>query len=151
MEADDYFAINGLIQRYLMLVDRGNFDGVGQLFAMADIVYTGPGETISKDPIAISELMKSFVKLYDNIPMTLHQSGNISIEPRGAHKAVSTSTAVVFQALPDLPLQPIAIADSDDEFEKIDGKWRFYRRAIGMQLVGDLSKHLQRDSGGGGN
>lgn len=158
MEADDYFAINGLIQRYLMLVDRGDFHGVGQLFSEADVIYTGPGHTISKNPQTITDLMESFVRIYDGTPGTLHQSGNISIDAlgeniAGENIAASTSTAVVFQALPDLPLQVIATADYDDEFVKTNGQWSFTRRTIGMRLIGNLSKHLKRDpkSEDGGN
>ncbi|MNT87133.1 hypothetical protein D3C72_2275060 [compost metagenome] len=49
----------------------------------------------------------------------------------------------MLQGTSDLPLQPIATGRYHDEFERIDGVWRFTFRDYSMlDVVGDLSRHL---------
>jgi len=42
---------------------------------------------------------------------------------------------------PDFPLQPIFIGHYYDSFEKATSGWRFVRREISPDLIGDLSFH----------
>ncbi|MGW0632590.1 nuclear transport factor 2 family protein [Streptomyces sp. NPDC002758] len=58
--------------------------------------------------------------------------------------AVSRSYVTVLQALPDLPLQPIAGGRYHDRFEWRDGQWRFVERRVRINLVGDVSRHLRQ-------
>ena len=48
----------------------------------------------------------------------------------------------VFQKAGDEPLRPIINGHYRDEFEKVDGEWRFSRRHMGVDHIGDLSLHL---------
>ncbi len=50
----------------------------------------------------------------------------------------------VLQAVPGLPLQPILAGQYHDEFEQVDGDWRFTDRLILPDLLGDLSRHMRR-------
>jgi hypothetical protein len=65
----------------------------------------------------------------------------IDVDPSG-EKATAQSYITVFQAvLPDFPLQAIFIGHYYDSFEKAASGWRFVRREISPDLIGDLSFH----------
>ena len=49
----------------------------------------------------------------------------------------------MLQATDGVPLQPIIAGRYEDEFEKVDGTWRFSERIIHPDLHGDLSKHMR--------
>ena len=40
------------------------------------------------------------------------------------------------------PDQPIINGHYRDEFAKVDGEWRYTRRHMGVDHLGDLSRHL---------
>ena len=52
---------------------------------------------------------------------------------------------VVFQATDELPFQPIVGGRYDDRFERVDGTWRFARRLVHVDQIGDMSEHLTFD------
>ena len=60
-----------------------------------------------------------------------------------AGTAVSRAYFTVLQALPGLPLQPIASGRYRDRFERRDEQWRFAERRVRVDLVGDVSHHLR--------
>ena len=144
MLADDYFAIQNLIFRYCLLVDSADFEGVGALFGRADLNYDMGSPTYHRDPAAIIQSLRNAVKLYaDNgSPHTRHVCTNVIIEPDGGRAARAESSVIVFQATPDLPLQPIIGGRYHDRFAKTDGAWHFTERRFAADLMGDLSAHL---------
>jgi hypothetical protein len=65
----------------------------------------------------------------------------IDIDESG-EKARAQSYITVFQTIPpDFPLQAIFIGHYYDNFEKVASAWRFARREISPDLLGDLSFH----------
>ena len=48
----------------------------------------------------------------------------------------------MLQQTDEVPLQPIVAGRYHDEFDRVDDQWRFARRTMFVDLVGDLSKHL---------
>ena len=83
------------------------------------------------------------VVLYDGKPQTKHVMSNetIDVDPDGKSASAQCYIAV-YQALPpDFPLQPIFMGHYFDSFEKVGGEWRFKRREISPDLIGDLSRH----------
>ncbi|NEW69214.1 nuclear transport factor 2 family protein [Streptomyces rhizosphaericus] len=136
-------AIENLIARYAELVDDGDFAGLGTL--LADATFTGSGEPVSGRE-AIEEMFKETLIVYaDGTPRTHHVTTNVAIEvDEQANTAVSRSYVTVFQALPDLPLQPIAAGRYHDRFERRDGQWRFAERRVRINLIGDVSRHAHR-------
>ncbi|MGW4078069.1 nuclear transport factor 2 family protein [Streptomyces asiaticus] len=136
-------AIENLIARYAELVDDGDFAGLGTL--LADATFTGSGEPVSGRE-AIEEMFKETLIVYaDGTPRTHHVTTNVAIEvDEQANAAVSRSYVTVFQALPDLPLQPIAAGRYHDRFERRDGQWRFAERRVRINLIGDVSRHAHQ-------
>jgi 3-phenylpropionate/cinnamic acid dioxygenase small subunit len=144
MQADDYFAIQNLLFSYPFTLDRGDFDGVGELFRHAD-VYSGGQLMASKDPARVAAAFRDWVITYAGSPRTRHYLSNVMIEPVAEDRAIVRSYVMVFQQTESLALQPVIGGDYLDTVQKVDGAWRFVERRMGNDLVGDLSAH-GRDS-----
>jgi hypothetical protein len=141
--ADDYFAIQNLVYRYCDRLDRGDFAGVGALFAHADFyVPAAPGPI--RGAAVVESLYARYTRLYPDsgTPKTRHVTTNLIIEPEGLDAARAQSYVVVFQATDELPLQPVIACTNQDRFARVDGSWRFSERRIEINLSGDLSVHL---------
>ncbi|MEV4000594.1 nuclear transport factor 2 family protein [Actinomadura sp. NPDC049753] len=135
-------AVTSLIFRYAELVDAGDFDGVGELFADASFISSG-GSFHGGE--AVEEMLRDTVIRYeDGTPRTHHVTTNLTVD---VHEEAGTATArsyvTVFQAVPGLSLQPVAAGRYSDRFERRDGSWRFVERQVRIHLVGDVSYHLR--------
>lgn len=140
-DAADYFAIQNLVHAYPRLLDSGDFDGVGALFADAVVHIQGTVDPIVRDAGQVSAMFRDFVRTYEGSPRTRHQMANLMIEFDGQDSAIGWCSVVVFQQTDDLPLQPIIAGDYHDRFVRVDGRWRFAERRIGNDLFGDLRAH----------
>jgi 3-phenylpropionate/cinnamic acid dioxygenase small subunit len=134
-------AVLNLLHRYAERVDRGDFDGVGELFEHGDY-HMGDGVPLRGAEVA--RAMRNLVIVDDGgRPGTKHVVSNTILETDGdAIRARSYFT--VFQARPDLALQPIITGRYLDVFRRVDGAWAFADRRIEVDQVGDLSHHLRR-------
>lgn len=143
MTAEDYFAIQNLIYRYCDRIDRGDFQGIGELFAHASLYVPAVAEP-QRGAAVIEGLYRQFTRVYPETgtPRTRHVTSNVIIEPDGPAAARSQSYILVHQATAELPLQPIISGRYFDRFEKVDGRWRFSERRMEMELFGNLSAHL---------
>jgi 3-phenylpropionate/cinnamic acid dioxygenase small subunit len=141
--SSSYRAIENLIATYAELVDDGDFAGLGTL--LAEATFTGSGAPVSSSE-AIEKMFRDMLIVYDDgTPRTKHVTTNIAIEAdEEAGTAVSRAYFTVLQALPGLPLQPIASGRYRDRFERCDGQWRFAERRVRVDLVGDVSRHLRQ-------
>ncbi|MFD7666109.1 nuclear transport factor 2 family protein [Streptomyces sp. NPDC059788] len=139
-------AVENLIARYAELVDDGDFAGLGSLLADATFIASGPPV---RGREAIERMFRDTLIVYsDGTPRTQHVTTNLAVEvDEQAGTAVSRSYVTVLQALPDLPLQPIACGRYHDRFERRDGHWRFVERRVRIRLSGDTSRHLRRAAG----
>lgn len=140
----DYAAIKHLLYRYARLIDAGDFAAVGQMFAKAEIVAPAAPEGV-KGADNIANMYKTAVQLYeDGTPGTKHVISNaiIEIDPDKAETARSEAYLTVFQAAEDFPMQAIIGGRYEDEFVKEAGVWRFHRREIFVDQLGDVSRHL---------
>ncbi|MFE3026628.1 nuclear transport factor 2 family protein [Nocardia tengchongensis] len=138
----DTTAVMNLIAQYAELVDAGDFTGVGALFADAEFI--GDGGSV-RGSAAVEAMFHAMVIRYeDGTPRTHHVTTNIAIEfDEAPDTATARSYFTVFQALPTLPLQPIAAGRYRDRFQRVEGHWRFAERRVSMHLTGDLSGHLR--------
>ncbi len=134
--------IANLIFRYAELVDEGDFDGVGELFARAG--YGMPGALI--EGRAIGDVMRRSVLLHNGAMRTKHVTTNliISLDPESPRTATCRSYFTVMQATETLPLQPIITGRYTDTLARDDDGWHFTERLITMEQIGDVSQHLRR-------
>jgi hypothetical protein len=148
MEADDYAAIQNLVYRYCDRLDRGDFDGVGQLFAAADVHFPAAGQCFRRDPAGVAAVYRSWVRLYpDGTPRTRHVTSNLIIEADGPNCATAQSYILVYQDAPGCPLQPIVGGRYADRFTREDGVWRFAERRMEIDMFGNLAAHMLQDFG----
>ncbi len=142
---DDAAAITALIHAYAERIDGGDLDGVAALFEHATWGSPGRGEPL-RGAAQVRRGYDGVILHEDGTPSTKHVISNLTIELGAAATATARSYFTVFQARPDLPLQPIIAGRYHDAFERVGGQWRFADRVITPDLVGDLSHHL-RDPG----
>ena len=136
-----------LLYRYAELVDTGDFDGVGALFARARVHMAGPSAPAVNGE-SVAAIMRRFVRLYDGVPATRHLVTNTIIEfSADGLSAATRSYYTVLQIL----ASPVAIVSGryHDRFARDvpadgDGRgaWHFTERIIHVDAVGDVSGHL---------
>ena len=135
-------AIRNLLGRYCELIDAGDVDGLGELFADA-VLADEHGTEVANGAEGVRRLYGQNQR-HDGSPRTRHLTTNTIIEVdevRGT--ATARSAYVVLQATDALPLQPIIAGRYADTFRRHpDGHWAFAERRFAVDLVGDLSQHL---------
>lgn len=136
-------AIANLVYEYARLIDMGDFDGVGQLFANATMDQ-GTGDLL-KGAQAVTDAYVRFTRRYpdDGTPKTRHVTTNLIINvDEDAGTATCHSYVVVFQRMDDFPLQPVWSNRYEDEFRRTDSGWEFAHRRMVDHMPGDTSRHL---------
>ncbi len=137
-----YNAITNLLYRYAEHIDSGNLEAAADMFRHARI-KRGPGILLSHSDILA--FWRQIVVIYaDGTPRTRHMVTNPIVEiDEVAGAAACRSCYTVLQHLDDFPLQVIAVGRYHDEFERVDGEWRFsFRDYSFMDFRGDLSRHI---------
>lgn len=135
-------AITNLLYLYTERMDAGDLEGVAALFDKARIKTSG-GEVEGAAPMLAQ--WRAHVRIHPcGTPRTKHVITNPIVEiDEAAGTATCRSYYTVFQATPELPLQPICAGRYHDAFVREDGKWRFSQRDYSLlDLVGDVSQHL---------
>ncbi|GAA1164866.1 nuclear transport factor 2 family protein [Nocardioides aquiterrae] len=143
MQLTDGDRIRGLLATYCRLIDAGDFAGVGALMADA-VLKTEDGTTIATGAAEVERLYAGLVRLHeDGTPGTQHVVANTTFgEPRADGTVTVTSTYLVFQALPEVPLQPIVTGTYVDTFATGERGWKFVERRFGIGRSGRLEHHL---------
>jgi len=126
--------------------DRGDFAGVGALFAHGTVrVKDMDGSWTGADAVAtqFAHATKVYPVATGTSALTHHLSTNLVIDvDEDAGTATVRSYYTMLQATDDLPLQIIDAGFNTDRFERVDGEWRWIDRYITVELHGDLSHHL---------
>lgn len=140
-------AINRLLTSYVHLLDAGRFLEVAELLKDAEFDVLGNVAT-GREQIE-GFLAVGVQRHLDGTPRTWHTLSNIliDVDPSGT-RATSSCYYTVHQQLDGFPLQPIVTGKYLDEFERHDGRWRFSRRTVQANLVGDLKHHVGGQSAG---
>jgi hypothetical protein len=136
-------SIENLLYRYAELIDAGDYEGIGELFAHGRIADEG-GTPMATGAEAVTKLYYTTTRKYDDgTPKTQHILTNPLVE-FGADGTTATcrSRFTVLQQTDLLPLQPIISGAYVDSFESVDGTWRYTEKRMCMRLFGDLSQHL---------
>jgi hypothetical protein len=147
VEFSDYLQIQNLLHKYAHLMDQADFEGVGRLFAHADVYMPGDAGVFRSDAAGLADLWRRWNRVYPDTGTlrTRHITTNLFLEDDGPGRAKARSYVLVVQATPAFPLQPVIAGTYEDRFEKVNGLWRFAERREefkNFELVGDLSSHL---------
>lgn len=135
--------ISNLLYRYAEYMDSGQLVEAAELFRHARIKVKSQGECLDHD--GLLGIWQQRVKLYPcGTPRTRHVISNPIIDiDETLGTATIRSCYTVLQATDTLPLQPIAAGRYLDEFERVDGVWRFsFRDYSHLDMMGDLRGHL---------
>lgn len=147
LRMDSARKIENLLYTYAERIDRGDLDGVAELFTHATIFgqENGPPETQFVGKEGAARMYGMSTRLYDDgTPKTKHITTNAIITvDEEAQTGSCRSYYCVVQATPALPLQPIIAGRYHDTFQVIDGEWWFATRTLFVDLMGDLSHHLK--------
>ncbi|NOQ62574.1 nuclear transport factor 2 family protein [Mycolicibacterium fortuitum] len=137
MSVADKLEVAELLYRYAELIDAGDFDGVGELLGRGEFMGVAGASAIAK-------LFESTTRRFPdhgNTPRTRHLVLNPVIDIDGEH-ATSRSTFCVVQTTETVPLQPIVVGRYFDAFARDDTGWYFCDRRVDVEMVGDVSAHL---------
>jgi 3-phenylpropionate/cinnamic acid dioxygenase small subunit len=140
--SDEYQILN-LLYSYCELQDAADFVGVAELFRHSGYRVHNGEEQFGYDEVYA--LKAAHDKVYDDQTLrTKHVTTNtiLDLDPDGV-TARTRSYFTVYQATPQLSLQCVIAGRYHDEFEKVDGTWRFRDRYIIADLIGDLTQHLR--------
>lgn len=131
-----------LINRYAFTIDTGDLEGFASLFEHGELIMEGAAPIAGRQQ-ALEAI--SGVRIYeDGTPRTKHVTSNVDLNiDEEAGTAKSERYVTIFQQTEGFPLQPIFSGHYFDDFERVDGSWRFKKRVIRYALVGDLSAHLK--------
>jgi len=145
VRAEDEIA--ALVYAYADRIDGGDFAGVADLLADAEITAEGTDRRWrGRDQVL--RLYESGTRRHaDGTPRTKHVTTNLVVEvDERAGTATARSYYTVLQAVPgELALQPIVAGRYRDRFERAGARWRFAGRHMVVDLVGDLGHHLLFD------
>lgn len=143
MSETGQFAIPKLIALYAERIDDGDFAGVAELFARATVTAEG-NDAVHEGTDQVRAMYEGWTRRYDDgTPRTKHVTTNLVLDvDEKTGTATCRSYFTVLQQTDALALQPIIAGRYHDRFERVDGSWRFARRHMITDLVGDLSQHL---------
>jgi 3-phenylpropionate/cinnamic acid dioxygenase small subunit len=145
--ADDRHEITALLFAYAERIDAGDFAGVADLLAEAEVTFEGFDGAV-RGRLAVEALYeRTTLRHGDGTPRTKHVTTNVVVEvDRAAGTATARSYFTVLQAVTgELALQPVVAGRYHDRFERAGGAWRFCGRHMMLDLAGDLSHHLRFD------
>ena len=139
--------IENLLYTYAERIDRGDFDGVAELFMHGRIEGVGGGgpETVFEGRDRVRALYGTTTRIHaeTGTPRTKHLCTNAIIDvDEEAGTAAARSSYLVCQATPELPLQVVVTGRYRDTFHRIEGRWWFDTRTMYVDQTGDLSHHL---------
>lgn len=139
--------ILNLLYTYAERIDGGDLDGAAALFDDARVkVAAGPGGPVTVDAAGVRAIWEDFIRLYpDGTPRTKHVITNpiVEIDDDGT-SATCRSYYTVVQQTDDFPLQAVCAGRYHDEFEKVDGRWRYrFRDYSLLDLQGDFRAHAK--------
>ncbi|HEU4429603.1 MAG TPA: nuclear transport factor 2 family protein [Myxococcota bacterium] len=154
-KAEARHEIERLIYGYAEALDDGDLARIRELFAHAEVIPQ-PGWVV-RGGDAVAEMFATHTIFYDANgpadpwapgakPHTRHVVTNLVIDVADDFRSASAkSYVIVFQARPDLPLQPVFRSRYRDRFVCEAGVWRFaVREMVHDEFgAGDTSRHLR--------
>lgn len=141
--------IRNLLGRYCELIDAGDFEGLGALFARGGMAAGPPDAApflVGAD--AVAAFYARGTKLYDGLPGTKHiVADTVLAEPDVEGVITARSSYLVLQAVEGVALRPIITGRYVDRFAQDADGWYFLRRHFAVDQAGDLSNHWAGPTG----
>jgi hypothetical protein len=144
---DPRLSMASLVHLYAERIDRGDFEGVAELLADADLTFEGH-DVARHGRQPILDMYRSTTRRFeDGTPRTKHVVTNLIAElDPSPDTGAARSYFTVLQAVPDqLALQPIVAGRYLHRFRCVNGHWSITSMHIAVDLVGDVAHHLLID------
>jgi hypothetical protein len=139
-KVSDLSEITALIHEYAFRLDAGDFDGVAELFANAELRSTRH-DRVRRGKAEARTLYDSVVVYDDGTPRTLHQLTNVTVAVSGEGATARTYFTVL--QVTGRGFHPVLAGEYRDRFALVDGRWQFTERVFDPTLFGDLSGHMR--------
>ncbi len=141
-------SIKALMYTYAECVDLARFNELGELFSHGELTSTSAadsGDGMSGDDVAAFYAATNKVH-GDGTLRTRHVASNVIVDvAEDGQTATARSYFAVHQGTDALPLQPIVAGRYEDDFALVDEQWRFARRMVIVDQIGDMREHLTFD------
>jgi ketosteroid isomerase-like protein len=123
--------ISTLLQSYADRLDAGDLDGVTALFAHSTWRSSGRSEVLSGS----DQVRPVYVQLLASMAgaVTTHRLSDVRVDV--APRATTATSGCRWEVLAGTPPTVTLSGRYTDRFEKVDGRWRFADRFIGMDPV----------------
>lgn len=139
-----------LMNVYGFTIDAGDLEGFTDLFEHGE--WTAEGAPPNHGKQELLDTLSNVIIYDDGTPRTKHLTNNVELDiDEDAGTATCQCYVTVMQQTDDFPLQTIFSGHYFDDFERVDGQWRFKKRFIRNQLIGDMTAHLKNVSAVVGN
>jgi 3-phenylpropionate/cinnamic acid dioxygenase small subunit len=136
--------VRSLVVAYAERLDAGDLDGVAALFEHGAF-RSARGGAPRVGTEAVRRMYDPVIRYADDTPRTKHVLGNLEVTiESGAMLASARCTFTVLQAAEGGSMQVVLAGRYHDRFERVDGSWRFVERMVHPDLLGDLSRHMDR-------
>lgn len=138
--------IEALIYRMGYALEDGDFDTVGELLAHATLGADLIGEKAFRGKDEIKAQYERTNVVYEGRGRATREIyTNILVDiDLDANRATSTTAYTVAQQPPGDRFELLVAGRYLDEFERVDGRWRWTDRFIAVQFKNDLDRHMHR-------
>jgi hypothetical protein len=136
--------IEQLIYRMGYALEAGDFDAVGELLAHATFGADKIGRRMfrGKDEIT-SQYARTNVVYPEGGRRTKEIYSNVLVDiDIDAGTAQSVTSFTVAQQVPGEPFALLVAGRYEDEWERVDGRWRWSDRYVVAQYHNDLGRHM---------
>ena len=138
-------AMERVLFEYCDGIDRGDFARTAALFGTDGIYGLVDARSVARGSEQVLAQFLGSVRTYDGVPRTRHVVTNVVIDV--ADDQVSGTARSYVQVLHQPPgggpIGPIVVGSYYDRLHIVDDAWQFAERRMHLELVGDLSTHLQ--------
>jgi len=142
LQSQTVWDIYNLIARYAELVDEGDFDGVGALFARASLTFS-PGGIALYGASEVADFYQRVIRIdhASGTPRTVHRTYNSIVTPTpGGWQARSRYD--VLQRVNDSEVKLVAYGRYFDTFQLISETCCFKARKVVSEFLGDTERHI---------
>jgi len=140
--------IERLLFDYCWGIDHGDFAFTASLFGEAGL-YGLVGAGAARGAVQVLGMFEASTRKHDGVPRTRHVVTNVVIEvdDEGQSATARSYVQVLHQppsasGEPRHPIGPIVVGTYLDTVHLVDGSWQFAERRMHLEMVGDLSTHL---------
>ena len=139
---DDRDEITRLVHAYAACIDRGDLDGVADLFANGQF-RSGNHGTLRSGRDEVRRMFDGVILYEDGTPRTHHVITNLDVEvAEGGTQATASSYFSVIQGVEGgRPIETILAGRYVDRLRRGRSGWEFAERCVITDLTGNLSDH----------